>query len=620
MKFRPPIVVVLLQLIVVMAVLANPSHRLLDAPLAIHGKVSTPPWHSEASKLYESARAKLLNYLEKEQKNAIKTINAEDLGKTHLMVTLINRGGVWMENWGEPAGADFKMRAGIMHGHLGRIIGASKNTPAGQKFIENVRVIVAKTSPARAKALTNIEKLCNEKKWEQAEAALFKVYDGLEPGVIFLTDEEKKPIYQPFMNVGVAINMAMAELRTTRSGDELKIAIQELAPNYSGILQEVNSAVDSVAATGTAMWRGGSVTGPQLVEKIGQTWREMQVQAQQLRGKRWAFQYRSTAGMNMSAFMNQDAPDPIATEFSTFSQQVMKALVRLAEADATRAAPDVARTLYVEYLRAMAPLVRQTNDRGWATQLQAGLAKFQAKDTALDRDVKSYGGATSELLRWRARSAAATARARGTEFAAIDQKFYEGTVSGKVNDSDYVGLFSASPTQRTQPQLLTASPEIMPIAVQRLVGQKVTVQDVIRIAPDSKASIARYAGRTYANVPAPLPIASEVESLKADLMISEQSPPLTLAAMQAVVTAERGDMIAVGGEITGSHLEAVVTRFASLPNSAAVLSPLGQIPPERFDGPPLHNMLMRFEIAPQWVCHDYFFMTLTPPANQTASQ
>src|SRR5687768_11214877 len=103
-------------------------------------------------------------------------------------------------------------------------------------------------------------------------------------------------------------------------------------------------------------------------------------------------------------------------------------------------------------------------------------------------------------------------------------------------------------------------------------------------------------------------------------MVNDQLPPMTLEAAHAVMTAERGDMVEVGGEISGVHLESVITRFASLPASAAVLMPLGSLPAETFDGAPLNNALMRFAIAPRWVYHDYFFTTLPPPANQTASR
>lgn len=604
-------------------VVANPSHKTLDTPLAIHGKQTSVAWHQEASRLYAESSKKLLGFLEKEQKNALKNIDPDDVGKTFLMLVRIDRAGEWLEMWGEPAGADFRLRSAVMRAHLNRIILAIQPFPPAQKYIENFRLFIAKTTPARAKALANIEKLCNEKKWDAAEEALFKVYDTLQPGTAILASVESQPIYAPFAQVYGAIHASMSQLRSAAAAQELGKAIQELTPNYDAALQEMGQATQGLAASGSVTWRGETVNGPQLVESLGQSWREIQVQAQQHRAKTWALQFRSQAhGMSMGGPTDLDpnANDPLAATYATFSQQVRLALVRLVEADAARINLDAVRSEYVSYLRALAPLVRQTNDREWAVQLQAALGKLHGKVPELDQEVQGYAAATNDLLRWRARVARARVAVRAAEYAPISQRLRDGTMSGKVNDAEYIGLIPAPPARETQPQLLTGSPDIMAVAVPRLLGQKATVQDVVRMAADSKTAIGRYASRTYVNVPAPLPVTAEVESLRADLFVSEQAPPLTLAAMQAWLTAERGDFVAVGGEISGCYLESVVTRFATLPVSAAVLSTLGQLPPERFDGNRLQNMLMRFEITPRWASHDHFFVDLVPPPTQAASR
>src|SRR5688572_19162270 len=83
------ITAVLVQFFAALVVCANPSHKVLDAPLAVHGKDPCAGWHKEASSVYETARKNLMNFLEKEQNNGLKSIDAEDLGKTHVMVTMI---------------------------------------------------------------------------------------------------------------------------------------------------------------------------------------------------------------------------------------------------------------------------------------------------------------------------------------------------------------------------------------------------------------------------------------------------------------------------------------------------------------------------------------------------
>ena len=105
-------------------------------------------------------------------------------------------------------------------------------------------------------------------------------------------------------------------------------------------------------------------------------------------------------------------------------------------------------------------------------------------------------------------------------------------------------------------------------------------------------------------------LAEAIESLKRDLMVSDNTPPLSLQAMIAVKTAERGDFRAVGGAINGMYLESLMTRFAALPQAAGVIIPLGVIPREPIGSNAISHLLMRYDIAPHWLQHDYFFLEI----------
>lgn len=598
----------------------QPSHKTLDAPLPIHTKGPATAWFAEASRKYADSSSKLLAFLERAGKGSGGGIAPADLARTHVVITQFQRLGKWMEFYGEPSGADFRLRAGVMHSHLGGLIIAAQPLPATLKFNENSRLKLAKSAPNRLATAAKIEKLCTQQKWEAAEDDLFKAYDELEFDTTFFSPEERIPIYQPFLQAHTLIEQAMSAKRSAEAKAELAAAIQSLNPTYPDKLREMTAAVDAIAATGNAAWRSETVTGPQLCERIVQVWRDTQVQTQQLRGKVWAMGHRTYAGGVYETSMGAADPtasDPIAAEFGLFSQQVKLQLARLVEVDGLRATVDVAPRLYTEYLAALAPVVRQANDAAWTNQLSASLGKFLGKVPELDRQIQGYVAATDDLLRWKARVAAAQAGAKSKNFAPLVQTFQEATTSGKVGEANYIGLFPAPPAQPQPPQLLTDAPDIMPIAVQRLIGKPVVVSDVVRIAPESKAAIARYAGRTYANVPTPLAVQTEVDALKASLMVSPQAPPLSLRAMTAVVTADRQDLLLVGGTISGAYLEGVISRFATLPAPAVVLMKLGELPADRLEGSGLVHMLMRFEIAPQWVQHDYFFLNLAPPPTQT---
>jgi hypothetical protein len=82
---------------------------------------------------------------------------------------------------------------------------------------------------------------------------------------------------------------------------------------------------------------------------------------------------------------------------------------------------------------------------------------------------------------------------------------------------------------------------------------------------------------------------------------------LSLAAAAALESARRGDFASAGGTIRAYHLESVLARFGNLPQSAWVLSRLGELPPEPNPNSLSRHVLARFDVTPLWIRHEYFF-------------
>ena len=112
--------------------------------------------------------------------------------------------------------------------------------------------------------------------------------------------------------------------------------------------------------------------------------------------------------------------------------------------------------------------------------------------------------------------------------------------------------------------------------------------------------------------------APAIAALRSDLMVTDQTPPLSLAAAVAIDSAERGDAVALGGNVSGMHLEGLITRFAGLPDSAW---PLETLTMSRVilktDSSLLPNVVVRFELQPRWAQHEYFFTNLAAAATET---
>ena len=73
--------------------------------------------------------------------------------------------------------------------------------------------------------------------------------------------------------------------------------------------------------------------------------------------------------------------------------------------------------------------------------MNAALQQLAGKSPAFNSEVQAYDAATSEMLRWRARTASSIARARSGEFQTLDKYLYDATVS----QDPFLGLFPERP-------------------------------------------------------------------------------------------------------------------------------------------------------------------------------
>ena len=595
---------------------ANPSDQDFDAALAVHGKTLSPELQQRAQSLYETANEAMIGFAKAVNSSRDVRLDGKKLGRTHVALTQVHRLGGQLLLLGEPAGADYQARVGVLKQGLNRIIPAYQSSRAGQAFIETIRLQLRKQYPARMKTLVNVQQLATQQKWAQAEEVLYRLLDMLETGTVFLSSAEHQSIYDPFEEVRGAVDRAMFRSRMVQANEILRQSRRAQTPDFAGVDAQMKTAAQALTQSAKVPWAEESLTGPELVDRFGQKWREIQVMSLRCQALDWAMQFRASDMYEGEGDSSIDKRDAISGPMRQFTASVEQAIAQAIDADAQRASAEDAIRLYHEYLRVLAPLARQAERRGLASVVEPPLEKLASKSDAFAQEVAAYRAATDELLRWRRRVAAGRAAGQATSYPSVEKPFFEAT----RNEGEYRGLFPEKDADPRFPALQASAPQVMPVATERLMGQTVAVHDVIRLPGQSRVAIARYRMRTYANVPTNLNVASELDALKYDLLVSDQAFPLTLAAMQSLTSAERGDFSAVGGTISGLHLESLITRFASLPEPAAVLMPLGVLPREDVEYRIHSQMLMRFDIQPHWAQHDHFFIALAPPADAAATQ
>jgi hypothetical protein len=538
------------------------------------------------------------------------------LGQNDVRLAQMLRLGSQLELLGETAGLDYRMRAASLLDTSSDIINVFRAAPEAQKQLDQVRLSLRKQEPVRIREVEKLTKMANEGKWEAAETEMYRFLDQLGVATACLFNQEQNLIYGPFGEVRSAIDSAMHRARAVKAKQLLTQRRQAETPDFAGVLREAQAAAASLATSGMVSVDGATITGPEAITKFGERWAEAQVRTIRCRTLDWLLAASTEMyGPGGGYPGGSQSTSQIVSEFATFNNAMMQALARLIEADANRVTgPDAVR-LYVEYLQACAPLIHRSANQSLAPVINPALQGLASRAPQLPLEIAAYAEGTADLLRWRGRVARGLAVARAAEFPSIDSLMFETTRSDKV----YTGLYPKpdQPSNPSEATLLASAPEVMPRPIERLQGKPAQALDIVRLGNEGPAAIARYHVRSYANIPAPLDLAAETDALKFDLMVGDNLPAISMLAAVAVDSAERGDLAAVGGTITNQYLESLTTRFAALPTAASILTPLGLIPREQSQHSNKDQVLMRFDLTPNWAQHDFFFVEFSPSETST---
>lgn len=583
-------------LVCVTSAKGNPNHQNPDAALAVHGGEVSERLRAQAELLSTTASKSIAEFVTAAQQNKLASVKVQAVGQAHVQLLQLQRLAIQLRVLGEPAGADFELRMTRLRELLDRVLSAYTQLPQHGQIVAAAQSALQQKDPLRTRELRKIELLAGQKKWEAAEAALYAMYDENMAISVF---DERTTIYLGFNTVHNAIAAEMNPMRDRNAQDALTTARDQRRPNYDDLLRDIAAATDGIRSGGRADESGQRLSGPEALRAFGERWQQLHLTALRCRAVEWA---RASALNVLSLPREPSIAKELEAEYAAFSQKITPALVSLIDADAARATEAEVAALYTDYLRSLAPLVARSQGSGLSSAAETALQNLAAKSPAFAAHVVAYRSSTDELLRWRRRTAEAFANSRMADYPPVDKQL----VAATRGDENFRGLFPADLTTPA-PALIGSAAEVMPRATQRLLGKKASVLDLAGL-PGNKFAIGAYRGHTYASIAMPQPFTSQIAALKSDLMVNDQMPPLSMAAAAAVDSAERGDLAAAGGNISGIHLETVLTRFATLPASASSLVPLGTLPREPDDQEKLSLVVMRFEFQPLWTQHSYFFI------------
>ena len=287
---------------------------------------------------------------------------------------------------------------------------------------------------------------------------------------------------------------------------------------------------------------------------------------------------------------------------------MVAALVELIQADVEQAPEEQVRERYVAYLPGVATFNVLSQEDALARAAAPVLDQLAARSKTLAAEVSAYRTATDDVLRWRRRISAAYAKRAGENFPPMNQTFRQAS-SQQVVLRDVVPA-TAESVQRVD--LRVPVWQVLEAISPQLVGKPVCVERFIGLPVNNRLAVSRYLDRTLVQLAVGNHLEAELQLLKAELLLGGSSQPLSLAAAMAVVTAERGDLVSMGGTIRQVAVDAVVTRFSSLKPSGWPLALNDFYTDTAIRERPLGQVLFRYTVEPAWLQHEYLFARTCP--------
>jgi hypothetical protein len=490
----------------------------------------------------------------------------------------------------EPAGVDFQRRLQAFSGQITTRVNALRQLPKIAPIIEKQNEKLEDLARKHTKLLKPMSELYRERKYDQCESQLLPLIDELEAMSLWCSDEVVSRRLKPFTDSRSLLNSKMLRLRQERDAADAQEAARPEEPPLAQAIAELRSAVESIRKSGTGEFGGKTVTGPGLLTLWHTRWEDLTVKT--MRCRAWQRSGR-TGGASVDG------------EYLDLSNQLPELISVMIEAEAARVPEDKARLLYEQYVTALTPLVASSAVLQLESAATNGLQAFLDKSLPLATAVATYRAATTDLLGWRLRIAAAQARHREAAFPPLQTEMtrafkQDGSLDGVIR-----------PGQATMSLTVTAE-KLLWVTREQLIARNVALLDAWS-RPDQPNRLDGLCRASCFGVATltELPDAwtRAVKSLRSDLLADDGAIPLTLDASLALFTAEHGQFQRVGGKISALELESLLPLCTRLVSADVAFLRRGSLSAAEFTEPG-RQVILRATVEPAWLYHRYIFVSV----------
>ncbi len=578
---------------------ANPSDRKPNAPLAVHATI--PEAKALAARLYSTYdRIRVIELEAIEKKNDYSQLPGRKLMQATGELWQAVRDARQLQLMGEPAGYDIESKLNGAMGNVAHYAMTWGQSPEGAKTKLKTKQLLDKSIPKLQKVADRARGLLSQ---GQVEPFLKLVEaEGVElAAYLSVFAPTEKPTALQFLTY---FSSGEVEIAKFRFQQYLPLA-REVVDRHLAVVDQFEAdmivVIDQIKQTGSFTSDDGksgdaTVAMSYLIDR----WNAASAALLSAHAVTIAFDARRANLDGSGSSAGGVAESGLEPRIGTLTDTAIQSIVLLIDGAAAQATTDNASQLYVDFLPPLSIAQRRMGAKaGLLTNAcREPLANLAARNPTLAVSAEAYQRATTQPLRWRELFAADQAKRLAKQYAA---------------SSSFLASETESP--RTPGQKSVIAPNIfsrwanllVEDAVPRLVGKPVSADKVLRLGSNERLGVVPYASAHYCLVALPLVVDEQVSDLRTAISVTENHPPLSLAAAGAISSTGMQEYEVIGGTIRNVTLESRLVRFADLPAVASVIQPLGEVPDLGSDVvPPMKATCWRLDVQPTWAQHRYF--------------
>ena len=580
--------------------MGNPSSSHPERQLALHGTV--PEARALAAKLY--------GVFEKLQTGAIEMNLRKDnparfsyrkIESSTRELVKAQRDAKHLRLMGEPAGVDLTALIDMLRLEFHQLAQLFRVTTPGSAQVQKNIAELKRQHPRNQKALDKIASSIKNNQLEVAEKQLEKMQQEMEALACILIPSQASRYMNRMRGLVGELDAKLDPARRKQYFDEAKKVAAKNMQEVSDFVAEATRVRTEIAAQGKVSVEGSDdLTAPAAIRYLAKRWGGASAALTRNLAIQWAF-VSGNAGQVRERSMPQ---------VSQLKSTATEAIIAVIDAAAVSTPAEEIPAAYSQILESLSYVDRRMSGSGISKDSQAALQRFAAKSPKLTASIAAYDRAVSQPLSWRSRFATRHGAAVKSGYSAVSS-----LIAQKYDISRFAKPEMYAPHRPAKRELVTPTFTAgagwrVADASQFVVGARVADEKILRLYEGSLTAISPLAGMYYCNVAIGMPVEKALDDLRISLIVNDDYPPLNIEAADAISAGESQDFLEFGGTVKQLHLEALVTRLATLPGRAHQLVPLGTLPSLHKNGSPIDQACWRMDVEPHWVRHRYFTVAI----------